>query len=196
MTTVFRLLKNTIIFWCSHAQTQPLPVMIPLARPGIPLISLKLFEVKYLSQVAFSSGPSQKCFQMLVVFTKGGPRVGSMVGLMVMFSKRRKTECKQTCVQWQRRLVWRRYNLTYNSGEVVISSLLRSFDLHINGFCTQPVIKFMATDGPISQHAHTAKEKPTGLSKSNCQCWMFKNTKSMLTGNVEVWRQRQMLRCR
>lgn len=76
--------------------------MIPLASPGIPLISEKLFEVKYLSQEALSSGPWQKCFQMLVVFsTRGGARVGSTVrskvgskvGPKVLFSKRRNTVC-------------------------------------------------------------------------------------------------------
>lgn len=66
---------------------QLLPVIMPLARPGMPLISVKLLELKYLSQEALSSGPSQKCFQMLVVFSSRGLRVGSTVGLMVMFSE-------------------------------------------------------------------------------------------------------------
>lgn len=66
--------------------------MMPLASPGIPLISEKLFEVKYLSQEAFSSGPLQKTFQMLVLFsTSRGGRLGSKVGPSVLLSNRGKT---------------------------------------------------------------------------------------------------------
>lgn len=64
--------------------------MMPLASPGIPSIWEKLFESKYLSQEAFSSGPSQKSFQMLVVFTTGGGTVRSKVGAMVLLSNRGK----------------------------------------------------------------------------------------------------------
>lgn len=63
--------------------------MTPLASPGIPSIWEKLFELKYLSQEAFSSGPLQKSFQMLVVFsTTGGGRLGSEVGPTVLLSNR------------------------------------------------------------------------------------------------------------
>lgn len=79
--------------------------MMPLASPGIPLISEKLFELKYLSQVAFSSGPLQKNFQMLVVFsTTGGGRLGSKVGPIVLLSNRGKHEGKKKLdVQYLRR---------------------------------------------------------------------------------------------
>ena len=50
--------------------------MMPLASPGMPLISEKLFELKNLSQEAFSSGPVQKNFQMLVVFSTAGGKLG------------------------------------------------------------------------------------------------------------------------
>lgn len=76
--------------------------MMPLASPGIPLISEKLFELKYLSQEAFSSGPLQKNFQMLVVFsTRGGGRLGSTVGPSVLLSNRGKDEVKKKYqVRW------------------------------------------------------------------------------------------------
>lgn len=70
--------------------------MMPLASPGIPLISEKLFELKYLSQEAFSSGLLQKNFQMLVVFsTTGGGRLGSKAGPSVLLSNRGKHEVKK-----------------------------------------------------------------------------------------------------
>lgn len=63
--------------------------MMPLASPGIPSTSEKLFELKYLSQEAFSSGLVQNNFQMLVVFfTTGGGRLGSKVGPTVLLSNR------------------------------------------------------------------------------------------------------------
>lgn len=75
----------------------PSPEMMPLASPGIPSISEKLFELKYLSQEELSSGPLQKCFQIRVVSsTRGGARVGSKVGPMVLVSNGRKIICKKT----------------------------------------------------------------------------------------------------
>lgn len=64
--------------------------MMPLASPGIPSIWEKLLELKYLSQEAFSSGPLQKSFQMLVVFITRGGTLGSKVGAIVLLSNRRK----------------------------------------------------------------------------------------------------------
>lgn len=81
------------------------PEMIPLASPGIPFISEKLFEVKYLSQEALSSGPWQKCFQMLVVFStrrgaRVGSEVGSKVGTNVPFSDGRNTVFEKKKSDW------------------------------------------------------------------------------------------------
>lgn len=82
--------------YCFTIQTHTLPEMTPLARPGIPAISEKLLELKYLSQEALSSGPSQKSFQMLVVsFTRAGAGLGSNVGPTVPFSNGRNTVCKK-----------------------------------------------------------------------------------------------------
>lgn len=46
--------------------------------------------------------------------------------------------------------------LTMNSGEVGINAVCRLFHLHLHSFCTLAVIELMATDRPVSKHAHAA----------------------------------------
>lgn len=43
-----------------------------------------------------------------------------------------------------------------NNGEVGINAVCRLFDLHLHSFCTLAVIELMATDRPVSEHAHAA----------------------------------------
>lgn len=70
--------------------------MIPLARPGMPSIWEKLLARKYSSQEALTSGPWQNCFQRYVVFSsRGNSRLGSKVGTVVLFSKRKEYRVDQ-----------------------------------------------------------------------------------------------------
>ena len=68
----------------THTHTHT-PVMMPLARPGIPWMVVNLLWVKKSSQVALSSELSQKCFHIAVV-TALGVREVAEGGMAVEFS--------------------------------------------------------------------------------------------------------------
>lgn len=183
----------------SCKQTHTLPDMIPLARPGIPSILEKWLEIKYLSQEALSSGPSQNCFQRYVVFsTRAGARLGSKVGPIVLFSNGRNTVCQN---KWTGKgEVWLGYTPTIRYCVVGVYSLLL-FDLQPDGSLTLVVDNFMAADCSVSQHAHAADGSPSSVSqtpqelmdRSVNDAFVYKST---LTGNLAVWRRRPALRHR
>lgn len=171
----------------THTHEHTIPEMIPLARPGIPSISEKLFDMKYSSQEELSSGPWQNCFQRYVVLsTRTGALSGSKFGPTVLVPFGMDTERQENGMD-----VTNTTGLpllpTDNSGEVHIISSHWLFDLQQDGFCTMVVINFMTVDASVSQHAHAADRSRSvsqdHRSSTTGQRCIFGNVKSALTEN-------------
>lgn len=174
--------------------------MTPLARPGIPAISENLLELKYLSQEALSSGPSQKSFQMLVVsFTRAGTGLGSKVGPTVPFSNKRNTVCQKInnrngcewagwCEDTLLPLVMVKLVSTL-SGSLICSWMNLA---HLLSSISWPLIVLFPSMHTLwmKRAISQAKKKGFGL------CCIFGINQSTLTGIVAVWKRRPALRHR